>query len=224
MSFSSSERPRALTPKEKALVEKNRALEAEVRVAGVENWGRQEEQKGLEEKIGDLEERIGIDPLTGARQRDVLFAELDQMLKRIHEPTGEHRKEGVSVIFIDLDNFKKVNDKFGHGTGDKVLIKVAGLLKGPLRDSDILARYGGDEFVVLLPNTNEEHALVVAEKLRTVFEDQDLSVLGVTASIGLCSSDLSSAADSKTFIDNADKAAYAAKDSGKNAVRVYHGS
>lgn len=212
-------------------MEKSKKLEAEARIAGVENWGREEEQAALGEqaevlkhKIKNLEEEIGIDPLTGARRREVLVAELDQTLVRIHEPTGEHRKEGVSLIFIDLDNFKQVNDRLGHNAGDKVLIRVAELMKGPLRDADILARYGGDEFAVLLPNTNEEHAVIVAEKLRAVFQDEELAGLGVTASFGICSSDLSSATDSETFIHNADKAAYAAKHSGKNAVQVYHGS
>ena len=209
----------------------NQQLKAEARIADIENVGSEEERKALEGqaksmvmKIEELEEKVGIDPLTGARRREVLVAELDHMLKRIHDSSGEHRKEGVSLILLDLDNFKQVNDRLGHNAGDRVLARVAELMQGPLREADILARYGGDEFAVLLPNTNEEHAVIVAEKLRAVFEDAELKELGITASFGVCSSEHSSAADSKTFINNADKAAYLAKHSGRNAVKVYHGS
>jgi diguanylate cyclase (GGDEF)-like protein len=176
----------------------------------------------LEWELEDREERHGTDPLTGARRREVLIHELDQSLKRIHAEKGGHRKEGISIIFIDLDQFKQVNDALGHPAGDRVLKRAADLLRGPIRATDMLARYGGDEFVVFLPNTNEEHALIAAEKLRTALEnDAELRNLGVTASLGVCSSDASEATDPETFIAHADEAALAAKRGGKNRVEVY---
>jgi diguanylate cyclase (GGDEF)-like protein len=228
MSFSSPERPRKLSPVEQTLAEKNAGLEAEVRHLDLENWGRQGEQRSLEEERGDLkakvaelETAVGIDHLTGARSRKILEEELNRILKGIHESVGEHRKEGVSVIFIDLDHFKRVNDTYGHATGDIVLRKVVELMHGPLRETDMLARYGGDEFSVLLPNTNEEHAMVVAEKIRKVFEDPELAKYGVTASLGVCSSETVQAIDAKTFINKADKASYTAKKNGKDAAVLY---
>ncbi len=175
----------------------------------------------LEWEIEDREERHGTDPLTGARRREMLVHELDQSLGRIRSEGG-HRKEGISIIFIDLDQFKQVNDTLGHSVGDKVLSKAAGLMRGQIRATDMLARYGGDEFVIFLPNTNEEHALIAAEKLRAALDnDEELKSLEVTASLGVCSSDVSDATDSVTFIKHADEAAYAAKQAGKNTVRVY---
>lgn len=189
---------------------------------------REEEQDAqiglLEWELEDREERHGIDPLTGARRREVLIHELGHALKRIRAEKSEHRKEGFSAIFIDLDQFKQVNDTLGHSVGDKVLIKATNLMRSQIRATDMLARYGGDEFVILLPNTNQEHTLVAAEKVRAVLDtDEELNSLGVTASIGVCSSDVSDATDPETFIKHADEAAYKAKQSGKNRVEVYSG-
>lgn len=106
----------------------------------------------------------------------------------------------------------------------EVLIKATNLMRSQIRATDMLARYGGDEFVILLPNTNQEHTLVAAEKVRAALDtDEELNSLGVTASIGVCSSDVSDATDPETFIKHADEAAYKAKQSGKNRVEVYSG-
>ena len=175
----------------------------------------------LEWEMEEREKQRGIDHLTGARRREVLVDMLDQSLKRIHEE-GEHRKEGISLIFIDLDRFKQVNDTHGHLEGDKVLKRVAELFKNSIRATDMLARYGGDEFAVLLPDTGEERAVIIAEKLRTVLvNDSEISGFGVTASIGVCSSGVSTATDSEDFIGHADKALYLAKRTGGNRVEVY---
>jgi diguanylate cyclase (GGDEF)-like protein len=175
----------------------------------------------LEWELEERDTQHGIEPLTGARRREVLVRALDQSLKRIHGE-GEHRGEGISLIFIDLDRFKQVNDTHGHLTGDKVLQKIAGLLQGAIRGTDMLARYGGDEFAVFLPNTNEEHALRIAEKLRAALaDDPELKDLGITGSFGVCSSDVSTATDSKTFIKQADEATYLSKRAGGNKVEAY---
>lgn len=176
----------------------------------------------LLEHIAQQDKQLGVDPLTEVRRREVLVHTLDQALKRIHAETGEHRKEGVSLLFIDLDNFKQVNDTRGHVTGDEVLKKVASLLKESLRGTDLLARYGGDEFAVFLPDTNEEHAFLIAEKLRAALAgNSKLKEFGVTASFGVCSSDASTATDAENFIKHADEAAYLSKRAGGNRVEVY---
>ena len=173
----------------------------------------------LEWELEEREKRYGIEPLTGLKRREVLERELKQLLK-----TGERRKTGTSLIFVDLDNFKKVNDEMGHQKGDEVLKRIANLLNGPTRSTDMLARYGGDEFIVLLPNTSEADAFTVAEKLRIALDaDKELQKLDVTASLGVCSSEVSKATDVATFIHHADIAVYDAKHGGKNRVAAYKG-
>lgn len=175
----------------------------------------------LEWEMEERERQSGIDSLTGARKREVLVDILDQSLKMIHKE-GEHRKEGISLIFIDLDRFKQVNDTYGHLEGDKVLKRVAELFKNSIRATDMLARYGGDEFVVFLPDTGEKRAAIIAEKLRTALvNDPEIKGFGVTASLGVCSSEGSTAADSERFIRHADGAAYLAKRAGGNKVEIY---
>jgi diguanylate cyclase (GGDEF)-like protein len=106
--------------------------------------------------------------------------------------------------------------------GDKVLQKISKLLQGAVRGTDTLARYGGDEFVVLLPDTSEENALHIAEKLRAALaDDPELKDFGVTGSFGVCSSDVSAADDSENFIKHADEAAYLSKRAGGNKVEAY---
>ena len=171
--------------------------------------------------IAKQDEQIGIEPLTGLRRREVLVRILDQSLKGIHEK-GEHRKEGISLIFIDLDKFKQVNDTYGHLMGDKVLKKVAEILKDSVRATDTLARYGGDEFAILFPDTNKERTVIIAEKIRaSIDNDPELKGFGITASFGVCSSDISTATNSEDFIKHADEAAYFAKRSGGNRIEVY---
>jgi len=173
----------------------------------------------LEWELEEREKRYGIESLTGLKRREVLESALEQLLK-----TGERRKVGDSLILIDLDNFKQVNDTLGHKRGDEVLKRIANLLNGPTRSTDMLARYGGDEFMVLLPNTSEGDALGVAEKLRAILDaDEELQKLKVTASLGVCSSAVSKATDIATFIHHADMAMYDAKHGGKNHVAAYKG-
>lgn len=181
----------------------------------------------LEWELEERDAQHGIDPLTGARRREVLVHELDRLIPLIRGEVMEHRigneaPQTVSLIFIDLDKFKQVNDTQGHPAGDRVLRKVSALLQGALREKDMLVRYGGDEFAALLPNTDERGAATVAEKLRAALHnDQELKDFGVTASLGVCSSGVSTAEDSETFIKHADEAAYMAKRAGGNRVEVY---
>lgn len=184
-------------------------------------------EKGHSKEVGELHEHYGIDPLTGARTRAVLVKELNRLLPIVRGKMEEMREEveplkEIALIFIDLDKFKQVNDTHGHIMGDKVLTKVAELLKGSLRGEDVLSRYGGDEFAVLLPGMDERKAMVAAEKLRaTLDDDSELKSFGVTASLGVCSTEVSTAIDSENFIKHADGAAYVAKRAGGNRVEVY---
>lgn len=174
-----------------------------------------------------LLEQLGTDLLTGLKNRRFFDQELGKALKAIHLKE-DHGRSGpkplreFSLLFIDLDTFKRVNDKFGHLAGDSVLKEVAGIITTSVREDDVVARFGGDEFYVLLPRTNEDSALTVAEKIRANLEkDIELMKFGVTASIGVRSVDQSNAAKPETLIEHADKAAYKAKEAGKNTVKVY---
>ncbi len=130
----------------------------------------------------------------------------------------------LSLVMFDLDHFKSVNDTHGHLGGDAVLVQVSGLIKAALRDSDIAGRYGGEEFGIVLPNTNAEGARVVAERLRNTIQATPVSfdkiLIPVTASIGISEFSLQ-LKDAEEFIANADAALYQAKESGRNRVMIY---
>ncbi|MFA6414565.1 MAG: GGDEF domain-containing protein [Candidatus Paceibacterota bacterium] len=209
------------SPKPKRELSEVGQLEWEIKEMAEQHEKEKDAQKGLNEwEKEERDTQYGIEPLTGLKRREVLVYILDQSLKKIREE-GKHRKEGISLIFIDLDKFKQVNDTHGHSAGDSVLIKVAELLEGAVRGTDIVARYGGDEFAVLLPDTSEENAVIIAKKLLTVLDNNTELNFGVTASIGVCSSEVSTANDARDFIKHADEAGYVAKRAGGNRIEVY---
>lgn len=129
--------------------------------------------------------------------------------------------EPLAAVMFDLDHFKHVNDRFGHGAGDDVLASVGEVLRATLRDSDFGGRYGGEEFLVLLAGTDQEGALEVAEKLRHAIECLDFSAaeLTVTASFGIATYPLD-ALDADSLVRMADRALYAAKAAGRNRVEL----
>ncbi len=127
----------------------------------------------------------------------------------------------LSCLFIDLDNFKKINDRFGHIVGDVVLKQVGALIKKVLRKSDIAARYGGEEFALLLPNTNKKGACELATRLLVMIRHlfvQQLNGRQVTASIGVASYQGDNMSDYKDLLKQADEAMYLAKQEGKDRV------
>jgi len=211
-------------PERKRELPKEEVQDAQI---GLLEWELEERDRQHALELENTNEQHGIEPLTGTRRREVLLHELDQALKKVRGEIQEHREgveplEKISLVFIDLDKFKQVNDTRGHAAGDAVLITVAELLRKELREMDILARYGGDEFVVLLPNTDEKGAMIVAEKLRAALDnDPDLKEVGVTASFGVVSSTVSTADNPGDFIKHADEAAYISKRAGGNRVEVY---
>jgi len=155
-----------------------------------------------------------LDALTGFYNR----RQLEERIKQeVSSAKRQHRN--LCAIMTDIDYFKKVNDTYGHAAGDLVLKTVSREIKHQLRDYDIAGRYGGEEFVILLPFTKLEEAQMVAERLRKSVEAGKIEISGkrinVTISLGVAEY------KGKDFIENADKALYKAKESGRNKVIVY---
>lgn len=160
------------------------------------------------------------DPLTGCLNRRAFFEGADKIFAA---PVDGPRK--LSCIMADVDHFKQFNDRHGHAVGDQVLQSVARSLMSGLRGTDLLCRYGGEEFCILLPNLDGAQAAMIAERLRAEIELQaGLSIrssvgLKVTASFGVAEL-LGDAEDPAILIDEADKALYASKDQGRNRVTI----
>ena len=156
--------------------------------------------------------------LTGLPNRNLLADLLEQAIASVNR-SGHN----PALMFVDLDNFKEVNDTWGHDVGDRVLEKVAGRLKGVLREHDVLARLGGDEFVVLVQNIDRrEHAVRVAEKVLTAGQepvDVGGQTLSITLSIGV-SLYPDHGSDQKALMKAADLAMYQAKERGKNTWAI----
>ena len=136
-------------------------------------------------------------------------------------------KEPLSLMMLDIDFFKKINDTYGHGCGDEILKQISNALLSVLRTEDIVARYGGEEFIILLPNTNPEGALTAAEKLRVTVQDKNFLCesgdirLSVTISIGVTTYNGETELSPDRLIGQADGALYSAKEGGRNRVVVY---
>ena len=135
-------------------------------------------------------------------------------------------KDGIAVLVVDIDNFKFVNDTYGHSVGDQVIIRVAETLDERIRSTDTVARLGGDEFVIILRGIDRQSALATAEDLVELVRD-DVRVDGpdfsarVTASIGLTMANPYDDVDDETLLMQADKAMYSAKDGGRNRARIF---
>lgn len=142
------------------------------------------------------------------------------------ERCKRYGETGVSLLMIDIDDFKLLNDAYGHTVGDQVLKKIASIIRQESRVSDIVSRYGGEEFSVILPETSKEVGLVFAERLRSRVARQDFSTEDLklekrtSLSIGISHFPTDAGSPSQ-LIELADKALYVAKQSGKNQVRIY---
>ncbi len=153
-----------------------------------------------------------MDKLTGAYNR----AHFDEHLSSYIDQYKRYDKN-FSIILFDIDHFKLINDNFGHDVGDDVLMKISKLVKCVIRKSDILARWGGEEFVLLLPNINLEHAVNVAQKLRSMIEHYRFNdKFTITCSFGVTQSDKED--DEKTLFKRVDQLLYKAKSQGRNKV------
>jgi diguanylate cyclase (GGDEF)-like protein len=128
----------------------------------------------------------------------------------------------LAAALLDLDHFKRINDLYGHSRGDEVLAAVAAVLRSSVRESDFVGRHGGEEFILLLPDTGRDQAAVVAEKVRAAVANLGLSEVDepVTTSIGVAAFP-DDAADADTLVRAADRALYAAKGNGRNRVELF---
>ena len=166
------------------------------------------------------EARATHDRLTGVPNRETLLAILSGEVER----AARHYKP-LSVAFIDIDRFKPINDTFGHNSGDAVLRQVAGLLAASVRASDTFGRYGGEEFMLILPETLADDAVLLAEELRTLVMSQQFTIAGhqtlkATISIGIAGG-RGSELQLDMLVDRADAAMYAAKSLGRNRTYLY---
>ncbi len=156
-----------------------------------------------------------VDALTGAHNR----AAFDETIERELDLAHRH-KTALSILVFDIDHFKHINDSWGHQVGDEVLREFAQCCDQALRSSDMLFRYGGEEFVVLLPGVNAAGAVRAAERIRSIIEKHVFTaqqhVIPVTVSVGVASVTLKDNVDS--LFARADKALYHAKQSGRNCV------
>ncbi len=168
----------------------------------------------LEQKSKLLEKRAETDYLTGLYNR-MKFMELYLAQYKLSKEKGDK----LSIIIIDIDHFKKINDTFGHNVGDKVLKQLSNVLLQTLRQTDIVCRWGGEEFLVLLPLKNINQAIKVAEQIRSNVENFKLDNLPhVTISLGM--TEVKDSEDFEMTLDRADEALYRAKKQGRNCVVV----
>ncbi len=159
------------------------------------------------------------DHLTGLYSRGLLDTTLNRELAR----SRRHRTE-LSILFFDIDNFKSVNDTYGHPAGDECLAGVAGLIRNEIRTEDSAIRYGGEEILIVFPRTDKLQALTIGERLRRLVSDARFAAretaFSVTMSGGLVSFPMDGD-DSETLLRHADQAMYKAKSAGKNNIVVY---
>ncbi len=172
----------------------------------------------LKEANQKLLEMAVRDGLTGLYNRRYFQERLTEEISRIKRYGGE-----LSLILLDVDHFKRVNDTYGHLVGDEVLKGLAHILVCETRQSDIVARYGGEEFIILLPSTSLDGALVLAERLRkrvaeTTFYDEDDRPFKVTISLGVSYLSSSCPKGERELLQTADKALYLSKNQGRNRV------
>lgn len=177
-----------------------------------------ERTRQLNEVVSEVQRLSVIDPLTGCHNRRLL----DQRLPAEVERSYRYRRP-LSVVFVDVDHFKRINDQWGHAVGDAVLREVAQRLQKAIRAQiDWVARYGGEEFLVVLPERDRERATEVAERLRLLIESQpvvhDGTTIPITASFGV--SEYVSGDGVASLLARADAMLYAAKHQGRNRVLV----
>ncbi|MGC9097857.1 MAG: GGDEF domain-containing protein [Dictyoglomus sp.] len=159
-----------------------------------------------------LEELSIKDDLTGLYNRRKMDQELEKCLY-----IWERYNRPFSIIIIDIDDFKKINDTYGHLIGDMVLEKISKIIRENIRKSDIASRWGGEEFLILLPETNLQNATLVAEAFRRKIEEANFGIdEKITVSVGVANIENNESIDS--LIQRADKNLYKAKEYGKNKV------
>lgn len=181
----------------------------------------EEQKRKLQENVAELNVDLMHDSRTGLKSKPYLEERLKDIISSFKNPENKERKEGfknLSLLFCDIDNFKKINDTLGHLVGNEVLKKVSEIINENVRAVDIVCRWGGDEIVVALLGANEEEAVIIAEKIRSAVENEAKDT-GVKLSIGVVPYE--EGLDMESITDRADKAMYLAKESGRNNVKMY---
>ena len=146
---------------------------------------------------------------------------------RLHEEYSRSVRRGIplGVLMFDIDHFKQVNDTYGHVVGDRVLRDISTLIRQGIREGDILLRYGGEEFMVILPGASKEDAYTIADRVRHMVRDHKTvygeNQINVTISVGLDSMPESSVSGELELIANADEALYRSKNSGRDKVTIH---
>lgn len=174
----------------------------------------------LEKKLIDLNNRlkylVRTDSLTGLLNHAAILKELTMELDR-----GKRDGTSTSILMLDLDRFKAVNDTYGHQTGDKVLVSFSNLLIQSCRSFDRIGRYGGEEFLIVLPRTRGEESISIGNRIRmriaTLLIDKEIENLRITCSIGCCTAE-NSEKHSSSMVAAADSALFRAKKAGRNQV------
>ena len=181
----------------------------------------EQQREQIESQQAILEKMAYQDPLTGLPNRRFLDLVVQAELKRM----GRNGRQSCLIMF-DIDDFKRVNDTYGHPVGDGVLCEMAKLLQKSMRGSDILVRLGGEEFILLVPDTPLSEAVSLADRLRSQVGDHVFNVEGcqvqITASFGVAP--LETVEETKNYLSSVDKALYLAKGEGKNRIAFWQES
>jgi diguanylate cyclase len=171
------------------------------------------------ERMQELQREASLDSLTGLKNRRRFEQDL-----RVAMARGSRDGTTGAVLMLDLDGFKQVNDSHGHPAGDRMIEEIAGVLRRRTRESDVLARLGGDEFAVVLPRCSLAEAQMVAESIAGAVRDyrsDDADLEPITASVGVAMFGDDPRTSTESVISEADTAMYAAKDGGRDGVRVF---
>jgi diguanylate cyclase (GGDEF)-like protein/PAS domain S-box-containing protein len=167
----------------------------------------------LHSMTSSLEEQANIDKLTGIYNRDKFEESFSFLIKDSHK-----RDRKLSLLLFDIDHFKDINDTYGHQTGDSVLKELTELISANIKTSDVFARWGGEEFVILLPDTDLDGSYLFAEKLRKLVKAHDFTVIGrMSVSFGV--GELTEYENKTTLFEKVDKALYQAKNKGRNRTQ-----
>jgi len=184
---------------------------------------REELRRELEQKNVQLEQMASTDPLTTLYNRRYFSRVLDQMFAE-----SQRHDHDLACVMIDLDQYKKLNDTYGHQVGDELLVCAGKAISANMRRMDVGARYGGDEFVLLLPHATTEEAAAAAGRIREEFRAASAVILksttGVTMSIGIASAKTQRSVSADQLVAQADAALYRAKEAGKNRVSIAESS
>jgi diguanylate cyclase (GGDEF)-like protein len=165
-----------------------------------------------------LEETVDVEPMTGLKNRRFFERRIEEEFQR-----SVRYNHPLSLLSFDIDHFKLINDSHGHPLGDMAIKEIGKIMTREMRSTDHLVRMGGEEFVVILPDTETNGALILAERLRAAVEKNRLLVDGITISmtISVGVSVVDNQPDAKTLVKHADIALYFAKNNGRNRVALY---